>query len=102
MNTRDFYWNINKQFITNVLKFEFQNEVTITDDSYGNDECPSLLLKFSENVFKLYLPSDYKGEYKDFVLMNCAGLDEDDYCNSGDYNWFENLSDVITKIESYL
>jgi hypothetical protein len=102
MNTRDFYWNVNKRFIIDVLKFEFQNDVTITDDSYLNDECPSVVLKFSDKVFKLYMPSDYKGEYKDFMLMDCTGLDEDDYCSADDYYWFETLSDVITKIESYL
>jgi hypothetical protein len=106
MNTRDFYWNVNKRFIIDVLNFEFQGEATIIDDSYKNDECPSVVLKFADayNVFKLYLPSDYKGEYKDFVLMDCSGLDgnEDDYNNASDFYIIETLSDVITKIQSYL
>jgi hypothetical protein len=102
MNTRDFYWNVNKRFIIDVLSFEFQGEATIIDDSYKNDECPSVVLKFADKVLKLYMPSDYKGEYAQFMLMYCTGLDEDNYESADDYNWFVTLSEVIDKIEGYL
>jgi hypothetical protein len=75
MNLNHHYWNINKQFVLDVLKFELGSYVTISDSTYKNDECPSFEIQFHESkkVGKLYLPSHYRGEYNDYVLYEIIG-----------------------------
>jgi hypothetical protein len=96
MQTRNFFWNVNKQFVTDVLKFEF--EIIITDVSYKNDECPSLELKTEDHILKLWLPSDYVGEYSNFYLVK--------YDNSENFEINEeftltNLAEVIETLKQY-
>jgi hypothetical protein len=69
-----FYWEHNCQNCINILNYEFQGVCVVDDDSYGNDESPSCRFDIDRVIYKLFFPSDYKGQYSEFVL-----LDETDY-----------------------
>jgi hypothetical protein len=99
---RDFYWNTNKNFVLDVLSYEFEGEFEIEDSSWKNDECPSLLLNQGTIILQLFLPSNYMGEYSDFCLMvyNTYSDFMDD--NSDTYFFFTNLNEVIEKLKTYL
>lgn len=102
MNAREFYWKTNKNFFTDILRYEFGSQLQITDSSYKNDECPSLTLNLDNEIFLLYLPSDYKGEFSEYMLMYCTGLEDDEYCNSDTHWTYNSIAEVIKKIDSYL
>jgi hypothetical protein len=96
MQTKNFFWNVNKQFVADVLNFEF--EITITDVSYKNDDCPSLELNDEEQLLKLWLPSDYVGEHSNYHLVK--------YDNKKNFEINEeftltNLAEVIEKLKQY-
>jgi hypothetical protein len=99
---KTFYWNTNKNFVLGVLSYEFKGEFETTDNSWYNDECPSLLLKFETYTMQLFLPSNYMGEYSEYCLMvyNTYSDFMDD--NSETYFFFTNLNDVIEQLKTYL
>jgi hypothetical protein len=102
MNTRTFYWNTHKNFVLDVLRYEFKGEFEIEDSSWKNDCCPSLLLKFETYTMQLFLPSNYMGEYSEYCLMvyNTYSDFRDD--NSETHFLLTNLNDVIEKLKTYL
>jgi hypothetical protein len=97
-----FYWNTHKNFVLDVLRYEFKGEFEIEDNSWHNDECPSLLLQFETYTMQLFLPSNYMGEYSEYCLMvyNTYSDFEDD--NSETHFFFTNLNEVIEQLKTYL
>lgn len=71
-----FYWEHNCQNCIAILNYEFQGVCKVEDDSYGNDESPSCLFTVDGVIYKLFFPSDYKGEYSEFVLLDYTKYDE--------------------------
>jgi hypothetical protein len=116
MNTKTFYWDTHKNFVLDVLRYEFKGEFEITDNTWYNDECPSLLLQFETYTMQLFLPSNYKGEYSEYCLMVYNTYSEySEYClmvyntysdfendNSETHFLLTNLNDVIEQLKTYL
>jgi hypothetical protein len=102
MNTKNFYWNAHKQFVLDVLSYEFEFEFETTDNTWYNDECPSLLLQFETYTMQLFLPSNYMGEYSEYCLMvyNTYSDFMDDKLEANYF--FTNLNDVIEQLKNYL
>lgn len=73
---KKFYWNANAQNCISILNYEFQGVCVVEDDSYGNDESPSCLFTIDGVIYKLFFPSDYKGDYSEFVLLDYTNYDE--------------------------
>ena len=71
---KTFFWDANAEHCINILNYEFQGVCEVVDDSYGNDESASCRFDIDRVIYKLYFPSDYKGDYSKFML-----LDETDY-----------------------
>jgi len=97
-----FFWNTHKQFVLEVLRYEFEGEFETTDNSWYNDECPSLLLKFETYTMQLFLPSNYKGEYSEYCLMVYNNYSDFMNDNSETYFFFTNLNDVVEHLKNYL
>jgi len=97
-----FFWDTHKQFVIDVLRYEFEGEFETTDNTWYNDECPSLLLQFETYTMQLFLPSNYRGEYSEYCLMvyNTYSNFQDD--NSETHFLLTNLNDVIEKLKNYL
>lgn len=102
MNTRNFYWYAHKNFVLDVLRHEFEGEFEITDNTWHNDECPSLLLQFETYTMQLFLPSNYKGEYSEYCLMLYNTYSDFENDNSETYFFLTNLNEVIWKLKNYL
>jgi hypothetical protein len=99
---KTFYWNTNKNFVLDVLSYEFNYEFEIEDSSWKNDGCPSLLLKFETYTMQLFLPSNYEGEYSEYCLMvNKSESDFEDDKLQTNY-LLTNLNDVIEQLKNYL
>jgi hypothetical protein len=96
MQTKNFFWNVNKQFVSDILNFEF--EIIINDVSYKNDECPSLELNNEEQLLKLWLPSDYKNEHSNYYLVK---YDNSENFEISEEFTFTNLAEVIEKLKQY-
>lgn len=73
---KSFYFQAQKNYILDVLKYEFN--VDAFDSTDQHDECPSITLTISnpdymhgdaELHYKVYLPSDYEGDYSEFIIM---------------------------------
>ena len=97
-----FYWNTHKNFVLDVLSYEFKGEFEIEYSSWKNDCCPSLLLKIENNVLQLFLPSNYTGEYSDFCLMVYKSESDFQDDKSETYFLLTNLNDVIEQLKNYL
>jgi hypothetical protein len=99
---KTFYWNTNKNFVLDVLNYEFKGEFEIEDSSWKNDDCPSLLLNQGTIILQLFLPSNYMGEYSDFCLMVYKSESdfEDDKLETN--YLLTNLNDVIEQLKTYL
>lgn len=89
-----FYWNANTQNCIAILNYEFQGVTKVENDSYGNDESPSASFSINLVNYKLFFPSDYKGDYSQFML-----LDETNYDENFEFKLlgqFPTISDVLT------
>jgi hypothetical protein len=68
---KSFYFQAQKNYILDVLKYEFN--VDAFDSTDQHDECPSITLTIpygdAELHYKVYLPSDYEGDYSEFIIM---------------------------------
>jgi len=97
-----FFWDAHKNFVLDVLKYEFEGEFETTDNTWYNDECPSLLLKFETYTMQLYIPSNYRGEFSDYCLMvyNTYSDFQNDKLEANYF--FTNLNDVIEQLKNYL
>ena len=88
-----FYWHSNAQNCIDILNHEFQGVTEVHDDSYLNDESPSASFTIDEVQYKLFFPSDYKGDYAEFIL-----LDETNYDETFDFKLlgnFPTINDVL-------
>ena len=74
---KSFYWDTNTKICIAILNYEFQGVCEVVDDSYGNDESPSCTFTIDGVQYKLFLPSDYKGEYSNFLLLDETNYDAD-------------------------
>jgi hypothetical protein len=74
---KKFYWNQNFQNCLAILNYELQGVCEVVDDSYGNDESPSCTFTIDGVQYKLFCPSDYKGEYSNFLLLDETNYDVD-------------------------
>jgi hypothetical protein len=72
---KKFYWNQNFQNCIAILNYELQGVCEVVDDSYGNDESPSCTFSIEDVQYKLFCPSDYKGEYSNFLLLDYTNYD---------------------------
>jgi hypothetical protein len=97
MNLNHHYWTINKTFVLNVLKHEFGSEVTISDSTYKNDECPSLEISYQGRECKLYLPSHYEGYLSEYIFFESFENEEGikHHCSS-------NLGEIVQIINNYI
>jgi hypothetical protein len=67
---KSFYWNANAENCIGILNYEFQGVTEVVNDSYGNDESPSCFFDIDGVHYKLFFPSDYKGDYAQFLLID--------------------------------
>lgn len=74
---KSFYWNANVKICIAILNYEFQGVCEVMDDSYSNDESPSCTFTIDGVYYKLFFPSDYKGEYSNFLLLDETNYDID-------------------------
>lgn len=91
---KSFYWDTNAKICIAILNYEFQGVCEVVDDSYGNDESPSCKFDINDVKYNLFFPSDYKGDYSKFLL-----LDETNYDNNFQINIlgeFTTIDDVLT------
>lgn len=91
---KSFYWNANAQNCIAILNYEFQNVAKVENDSYGNDESPSASFTINGVIYKLFFPSDYQGDYSQFLL-----LDETNYDDNFEMKvlgQFVSIADVLT------
>lgn len=75
-NIKSFYWSTNAENCIAILNYEFQGVTEVHDDTYFNDESPSCSFEIEKVKYKLYLPSDYKGDYSQFMLLDETNYDE--------------------------
>lgn len=71
-----FYWHSNPENCIAILNYEFQGVTEVHDDTYFNDESPSCTFKINDVDYKLFFPSDYKGDYAQFMLLDETKYDE--------------------------
>jgi hypothetical protein len=91
---KSFYWSDNAENCIAILNYEFQGVTEVHDDTYFNDESPSCTFTIDGVNYKLYLPSDYKGDYAQFML-----LDETNYDTNFEFKLlgqFPTINDVLT------
>ena len=73
---KSFYWHRNAENCISILNYEFQGVTEVHDDSYLNDESPSCSFEIEDVKYKLFFPSDYKGDYAQFMLLDETNYDE--------------------------
>jgi hypothetical protein len=71
-----FYWHSNPQNCIDILNYEFQGVTEVHDDSFFNDESPSCTFTIEDVKYKVFFPSDYKGDYAQFMLLDETNYDE--------------------------
>lgn len=72
---KSFYWKANAQNCIAILNYEFQGVCEVVDDSYGNDESPSCTFSIGDVQYKLFFPSNYQGDYSQFLLLDYTNYD---------------------------
>jgi len=85
-----FFWNANADNCIAILNYEFQSVTKVTNDSYGNDESPSCTFNINGIDYKLFFPSDYKGDYSHYALFDCT-----DYVNEIHLGEFVTIANVL-------
>jgi len=85
-----FFWNANADNCIAILNYEFQSVTKVTNDSYGNDESPSCTFNINGIDYKLFFPSDYKGDYSQYALF-----DSTDYVNEIHLGEFVTIANVL-------
>jgi hypothetical protein len=105
---RAFYFNEQVTHVLDVLNYEFGKCAVESTDRH--DECPSVIvtLEKTENVsvfntqisvkgyvhYKVYLPSDYRGDYAEFIIVQLSSPTQDPA--EGDLvDGFKCLADVV-------
>ena len=89
-----FYWHAHAQNCIDILNYEFQGITEVHDDSYLNDESPSCTFNIQDMQYKLFFPSDYKGDYSVFLLLDETKYDET--FESKVLAYFPTINDVLT------
>ena len=73
---KSFYFQAQTDYVLDVLRNEFN--LTAFKSTDQHDECPSITLTISnpdymhgdaELHYKVYLPSDFKGDYAEFIIL---------------------------------
>lgn len=80
---KSFYFQAQTDYVLDVLRNEFN--LTAFKSTDQHDECPSLTLIVPleyfwgkhEVYYKLYLPSDFKGDYAEFIIVQLDWVDQD-------------------------
>ena len=72
---KSFYWNANAENCISILNYEFQGVTEVHDDSFFNDESPSCTFEIDGVNYKVFFPSDYKGDYCEFMLLDYTNYD---------------------------
>lgn len=85
-----FFWNENADNCIAILNLEFEGVTEVTNDSYGNDQSPSCIFTIDGTLYKLFFPSDYKGDYSNFALF-----DSTDYENEKYLGYFPTIDNVL-------
>jgi hypothetical protein len=96
---KSFYFQAQKNYILDVMKYEFDETFDSTDQ---HDECPSITLTISLEHFhvdiplyyKIYLPSDYEGDYSEFIIMQ-LDYPTQDGADGKFIDGFKNLAEVV-------
>jgi hypothetical protein len=97
---KSFYFQAQKNYILDVMKYEFN--VDAFDSTDQHDECPSITLTISlkhfyvetELHYKVYLPSDYEGDYSEFIIMQ-LDYPTQDGADGKFIDGFKNLAEVV-------
>jgi hypothetical protein len=97
MNTQisTFFWNANADNCIAILNYEFQSVCEVVNDSYGNDESPSCTFTIDGITYKLFFPSDYRGDYSNFALFNST-----DYTDEQHIGEYTTIGDVLDYFKS--
>jgi len=105
---KTFYFNEQVTHVLDVLNYEFGKCAIESTDR--NDECPSVTVTlerteivsvFNTQIsvtgcvhYKLYLPSDYLGEYAEFIIVQLSSPTQDPA--DGDFiDGYKSLADVV-------
>ena len=78
---RAFYFNEQVTHVLDVLNYEFGSD-TALETTDRHDECPSVIVSllldppFVQN-YKLYLPSDHRGDYAEFIVIRLHNIKQD-------------------------
>jgi len=70
-----FYWHSNPGNCIDILNYEFQGVTEVHDDTFFNDESPSCTFEIDGIIYKVFFPSDYKGDYCEFLLLDYTNYD---------------------------
>jgi hypothetical protein len=97
---KSFYFQAQKYYILDVLRFEFDRDAFDSTDQH--DECPSITLTIPyecfwgtmELYYKVYLPSDYEGDYSEFIIMQLDYTTQDG-ADGKFIDGFKNLAEVV-------
>ncbi|NBX22328.1 MAG: hypothetical protein EBR58_13580 [Betaproteobacteria bacterium] len=92
---KSFFWGANADNCIAILNYEFQGVTEVSNDSFQNDESPSASFTINEKVYKLFFPSDYQGDYSQYVLF-----DSTDYMDEILLGEFVTIADVIAYFKS--
>lgn len=91
----NFFWTANADNCIAILNYEFQGVTEVVNDSYRNDASPSCTFTIDGIDYKLFFPSDYKGDYSQFVLF-----DSTDYTDEKELGLFTTIAEVIEFFKS--
>jgi len=97
MNTQisNFFWSANADNCIAILNYEFQSVCEVVNDSYHNDASPSCTFTIDGITYKLFFPSDYQGDYAQFVLF-----DSTDYSDEQLIGEYTTIGDVLNHFKS--
>jgi hypothetical protein len=91
-----FYWGVNATNCIAILNYEFQGVAEVTDDSYGNDQSPSCTFTIDGILYKLFFPSDYKGDYSNFALFDSTDYENEKFVDH--YPTIDSLLDYFRNL----
>jgi hypothetical protein len=93
---KHFYWDINADNCIAILNYEFQGVCEVVNDSYKNDESPSCTFTINDVQYKLFFPSDYKGDYSNFALFDSTDYENEKFVDH--YPTIDSLLDYFRNL----
>jgi hypothetical protein len=105
---KSFYFNEQVTHVLDVLNYEFGKcaiestdkddespSVTVTLERIKNVSVSNTQISVTDYVhYKVYLPSDYRGDYAEFIIINLSSPTQD--AANGDFiDGYKSLADVV-------